>query len=316
MLSRVAYNIYWAARYLERAENIARLLGVNQDLTLDTQADQSQTWGALIDTTGDRQQFDTRHRRVDRDSTIHFLAYDRDYPNSIIASLWAARENLRSVRDSISRAMWLRINALYLEVKDLAARADGEEAATISFSDLVRLGCFTVQGVTDATMSRDDAWHWWHIGTMVERADKTSRILDVKYFMLLPQGQDVGSNSDQVQWIALLDSASAAQMFRRSQRSLQPDEIAAFLILDQRFPRSIAFAIAEADASLHGITGTPQGGFRDPAEQALGRLRAELVYADIAQVIATGLHEYLDDRQRALNEVDRLLSIHYFGIPD
>lgn len=313
MLSRVAYNIYWAARYLERAENVARFLAVNQDLSLEAQADESLQWSPLINTTGDQDLYADRHGAITRDQAIRFLAFDRRYANSIISSLWLARENARSVRNILSRDMWLRINALYLEVQALTKTRDTEDSAVVAFSELVKLGCITVQGVTDATMSRTEAWHWWRIGSLLERADKTSRILDVKYFMLLPSPQDIGTNIDHAQWIALLDSASAAQMFRQSGRALKPTEIAGFLILDQTFPRAIAHSIAEADNSLHAITGTPAGQFTNEAERSLGRLRAELCYADIERIIDDGLHEYLDDRQQALNDIDRLLAAHYFG---
>lgn len=314
MLSRVAYNIYWAARYLERAENVARFLAVNQDLSLDQHSgDETGLWAPLIQTTGDHELYAERYGEVGRDDVLHFLAYDREYANSIISSLWMARENARAVRNVITRELWLCINGLYLEVKELAGRGDVEDNAILSFSDTVKMGCMTVQGVKAATMSRDEIWHWWRIGTMLERADKTSRILDVKYFMLLPSPQHVGSNFDHVQWLSLLDSASAAQMFRQAGKRMTPPDIAGYLILDQRFPRAIAHAIAEADESLHAITGTPRGQFANEAERTLGRFRAELCYADIDVIIEAGLHEYLDDRQQVLNQIDGLLYSHYFG---
>ena len=313
MLSRVAYNIYWAARYLERAENIARFLAVNQDLTLDTHGSEADLWAPLISASGDEERYTKKYQHFTREKVITFLAFDRSYDNSIISSLWLARENARSIRNTISRDMWLQINSLYLSVQELSHRADCEENAVVAFSEVVKLGCITVQGITDASMSRNESWHWWRIGTMLERADKTSRMLDVKYFMLLPMPTDVGSNFDHVQWLALLDSASAAQMFRQEGQSMEPAAIAGYLILDQLFPRAIGYAIAEADKSLHAITSTPPGHFANNAERALGRLRSELSYADIESIIDYGLHQYLDDRQKNINKVDRLLYQNFFG---
>ena len=273
----------------------------------------STAWQPLISTTGDQELFAENYGAVTSESVIRFLAYDFEYDNSIYRSLWAARENARVVRNAISRDMWLRINGLFLQVQEMAQRADTTENGAIAFLDLVKTGCVTVQGTTDATLSRDEAWHWWRIGTMLERADKTSRILDVKYYMLLPSVQEVGSNIDHMQWLSLLDSASAARMFLQAGKTITPREVADFLSLDQQFPRSIAYAIAEADRSLHCITGTASGQFAGAAERALGHLRFELTFADIDAVIKHGLHEYLDEQQQSLNDIDAALYNEYFG---
>jgi uncharacterized alpha-E superfamily protein len=320
MLSRVAYNLYWGARYLERAENIARFVGVTLDLSLEAHASEADTWSPLIHATGDQDTFSDQYDTITRENVLRFLCFDRDNPNSILGSLWLARENVRSVRNVISNDMWLQINALFLDMKDQAkiqAQAgQADEEFMVNFVNAVKSGCIAVMGMTDATMSRNEAWHWWHIGAMLERADKTSRILDVKYFMLLPSADHVGGNIDHLQWLALLDSASAVQMFRQEMGGLEPQAIVEFLLLNQRFPRSVAHAIVRANTSLHAITGTEAGQFKSDAERALGRLSAELCFAEIATIISDGLHEYLDGRQQAINCIDGMLAKEFFGIVD
>ena len=285
---------------------------MNQDLTLSTGADSSELWLPLVQTSGEHASFMERHDEVNQDSVVSFLGYDSASPNSIMSCLHMARENARSVREAISHDMWLAINELYLEVRQASKAADSDDVAVMKFSDRVKSGCTLVQGITDATLSRNEAWRWWRIGCMLERADKTSRILDVKYFMLLPSVSDVGGNRDQVQWISLLNSASALQMFQQSRSDLLPAEVAKFLLYEHRFPRSVVYALNAADESLHAITGTPLGAYSHAAEQELGRLRAELSFADIERVIGDGLHEYLDDIQQRLNSIDDLLNTHYF----
>ncbi|NEQ78637.1 MAG: alpha-E domain-containing protein, partial [Okeania sp. SIO2C9] len=258
--------------------------------------------------------FEEKNDTVDQDSVVTFLGYDRESPNSIISCLRQARENARSVREVISHDMWQAINELYLDVRQAAKKADTDDVAVMKFSDNVKAGCTLVHGITDATLSRNEAWRWWRIGSMLERADKTTRILDVKYFMLLPSLTEVGGNRDRVQWLSLLSSASALQMFQQSRSPFRPAESANFLLFDHDFPRSVVYCIAMADDSLHAITKTPHGSFCHPAEQALGKLRAQLNYADIEDVISSGLHEYLDTMQTTLNQIDDMLNQHYFHL--
>ena len=320
MLSRVASSIYWTARYLERAENVARFLAVNDDLTLSATSDNSNNhdsdnmWLPLIQTSGDYESFSEHYDQVDRESVIAFLSFDRFSTNSILSCVRLARENARSVRESISHDMWQAMNELYLDVLEASNVRDMQDAAIADFVDRVKSGCTLVQGVTSATLSRNEAWNWWRIGSMIERADKTSRILDVKYFFLLPSVRDVGGNRDRLQWISLLNSASALQMFQQTGWELEPSAVARFLLFDPRFPRSLLYCINVADDSLHVITGQRSGTYSNAAEQTLGKIRAELSYADIEHVIADGLHEYLDSLQQAFNHIDDLLNQQYFTL--
>jgi uncharacterized alpha-E superfamily protein len=168
----------------------------------------------------------------------------------------------------------------------------------------IRLGAHLFQGLTDATMTHNEAWHFARLGRKMERADKTSRILDVKYFMLLPSVRDVGTPYDDIQWSAVLRSVSGFEMYRKKYGRIAPREIVEFLVLDREFPRSEHFCIRSADESLHAITGAPLGSYKYPSEQFMGLLRSELDFTSVDSIIRQGLHEYLDALQVKMNIID------------
>jgi uncharacterized alpha-E superfamily protein len=303
MLSRVADAIYWLNRYIERAENIARFVDVNLNLLLDSGipglGDQ---WEPLITTTGDLATFKTRYEQASAENVLQFLTFDLAYPNSIYACLRAARENARSVREIISSEMWEQVNDFYLMVKQAASdQMAGEKL--YKFYPEVKMASHLFAGVMNATMSHNEGWHFGKLGRLLERADKTARILDVKYFILLPSAQYVGTPLDDLQWIALLKSASAYEMYRKYQRRITPSNVTEFLILNREFPRSILFCVLEAEHSLHRITGTSSGIWAYASERTLGRLRAELEYITLDEIFEIGLHEFLDGLQIGLNEI-------------
>lgn len=305
MLSRVADSIYWLNRYVERAENVARFVEVNLNLLLDSPAGTKQQWEPIIVTTGDLPLFRERYGEATAENVIQFLTFDPAYPNSIVSCLRIARENARSVREIISSEMWHQVNAFYLMVTEVAqTRSLHDLSAVLRFFEEVKLSSHQFMGVMNATMTHNEGWHFGQIGRFLERADKTARILDVKYFILLPSIKDVGSTLDELQWMALLKSASAYEMYRKQGlHRLSPHSIAEFLVLERDFPRSVRFCLLQAERSLHQITGTPIGTWRTPVERTLGRLRSDLDYLTIDDIIATGLHETLDDLQRRMNDV-------------
>ncbi len=313
MLSRVADSIYWLNRYVERAENIARFVGTNLNLILDSPKGIEQQWKPLVYTTGDQELFEQTYGEANAENVIQFLTFDSNYPNSILSCLQIARENARSVREIISSEMWEQINAFYWMVKNAAP--DQSLSGLQDFFTEVKLASHLFAGVMDATMSHNEGWHFGQIGRLLERADKTSRILDVKYYILLPSVKHVGTILDQLQWIALLRSASAYEMYRkRSQHRITPDGVAEFLILDREFPRSIQSCLLQAERSLHQITGTPHGTWQNPVERTLGRLRSELGYITIDEIMHIGLHEFLNDLQKKINEVGDKIFENFFAI--
>jgi uncharacterized alpha-E superfamily protein len=300
MLSRVADSIYWMSRYVERAENVARFVDVNLNLMLDSPATDQQ-WQPLVNITGDHADFAKRYGPVaTSQSVIQFLTFDRENPNSIISCLRAARENARSIREIISSEMWLQLNTFYLMVNSAASSGKGIESPHNFFND-VKLASHLFAGVTDATMTHGEAWHFCRLGRMLERADKTSRILDVKYFILLRSVADVGTIYDDVQWVAVLRSASAFEMYRKRHGRISPVAIVAFLLLDAEFPRAVRFCLNSARDSLHAISRTPAGTHGKHAEKLLGHICADLAHASVDDIVKGGLHEYLDALQTNVN---------------
>lgn len=313
MLSRVANSIYWMARYIERAENIARFVDVNLHLMLDGPVESEEQWEPLVIISGDHEKFKEKYGSATKDNVIQFLTFDTENPNSIVSSLISARENARTVREVISSDMWAQINKFYYTI--LNAKKSGIALDTpYDFYNEIKLQSHQFLGITDTTMSHGEAWHFERLGRLLERADKTSRILEVKYFMLLPRLEDVGSPIDNIGWAALLNSASAFEMYRKKFRKITPRDVALFLILDRKFPRSIRYCLLKAQVSLHEITGTVIGTFINKAERRLGRLRSDLDYANIDEIISHGLHEFIDDFQTNLNSVGDAIFDTFFSL--
>lgn len=311
MLSRVADSVFWMSRYIERAENVARFVEVNHNLALELGEEMADQWAPLVYTTGDTDVYGERYRDFSRESVLTFLTSDRENPNSIVSCLQRARENARQVRENISSDMWEELNKLYLAVREATA-GGGVPAHPHEFYQRIKFAGYLLVGITEATMSHGEAFHFARLGRLLERADKASRIVDVKYFILLPEPQDVGTPLDVVQWSALLKSAGALEMYRKSHGKIDPVRVADFLILDREFPRSMHFCLIHAEESLHALTGTESGAFRNRAEQCLGRLRAEMDYTHINDVVRQGLHEYIDDFQAKLNSVGEAVSETFF----
>ncbi len=314
MLSRVAEAVYWMNRYIERAESVARFVDVNLHLALDLSEGAQEQWAPIIATTGDDELFAARYGEATRDAALRFLTFDGQYPSSILSCLRAARENARSVRDAISSEMWEAVNRAYLAVNEAARREDEVLAAPHDFYDTVKLAAQQFVGTAYVTMSHNEAWHFARMGRLLERADKTSRILDVKYFILLPDVSDVGTAYDEVQWVALLKSASAFEMYRKRWGLIAPARVVEFLTLDTKFPRSMRYCVSKAERSLHAITGNQLNTAASSAERALGRLRGDLEFVDPEELVAAGLHERIDAFQTRLNGVGEAVFETFFAM--
>ena len=313
MLSRVAESIYWLSRYVERAENVARFIDVNLHLALDSGAGGYQQWQPLVDTTGDHDVFERRYPEASQTNVIQFLTFDATNPNSILACLRSARENARGMREIISSDMWLQLNKFYLMVQS-AADDPSIFGAPYEFFHEVKRASQSFTGITDATMTHGEAWHFGRLGRMLERADKTSRILDVKYFILLPSVDQVGTPIDDIQWAALLRSTSAFEMYRKEHGRISPRGVVDFLLLNPQFPRAIRFCLRVARDSFHAISGTPSGTFRHSPEKLLGQLCSDLAYATVDDIIGRGPHEYLDELQKKMNQVGMGIFDTFFAV--
>ena len=313
MLSRVADSIFWMRRYIERAENVARFIDVTLNLTLGLGLDRYQQWEPLVYTTGDHDVFHEHYDEVNQASVIRFLTFDERNPNSILSCLKMARENARTSREMLSSQMWEELNKFYLFVRD--HRHDSKAVdSPFEFFGRIRQAGYLLEGVTYSTMSHGEAWNFGRLGALLERADKTSRILDVKYYLLLPEVSDVGTPIDISQWGMLLKSTSALEMYRRRHGRISPKQVAAFMLLDRDFPRAIRFCISRAEQSLLAITGGTAGNFQNKPEQYLGRLRAEFDFLHIDEVMNIGLHEFIDDFQTKLNLAGDAISGLFFEV--
>jgi len=309
----VANSIYWMCRYIERAENVARFISVNLNLLLDMPSESGKHWEPLVMITGDQKPFEEKWSEYSEKSVSHFLTFDRSYPNSILSCLAVARENARSIREIISSEMWEHLNNFYLELSNGNSSYLAIEDPH-RFYKIIQMRSQLFTGLMESTMSHGEAWNFARIGMLLERADKTSRILDVKYFMLLPQSDQVNTPIDNIQWTAVLKSASAFEMFRKQNHRITPKEVAGFLIFDRAFPRSIHYCINTANDCLHTITGSSSGSANTPTEKRFGRLKADLEYTDIDEVVEQGMHEYLDHLQTRLNLIDQSIGATFFNL--
>jgi uncharacterized alpha-E superfamily protein len=293
--------------YIERAENMARLLDVNLQFLLDFQGLNDRLleehWGSILASSGGEELFGELHGAADSRSVTEFLAFDPRNPNSILSCVFAARENARMIRDQISGEMWETINELYLFLK---ARNVTEvwAAGPYEFFQQVKRYSHLFQGLTDSTYSRSEGWEFIQFGKLIERADKTTRILDVKYHILLPTATDVGGAVDTAQWHAVLRSASALDAYRRFYvHEILPWKVADFLIFSDSFPRSLHYCVSQLDGFLHRILGETSLRPRTAAARAARDLLADLQSLSIDDVLEKGLHEFLLDVQKSLDRI-------------
>lgn len=273
MLSRIADSMFWIARYMERAEDEARILDVQYHLLLR---------GA--------------QRPEARPETVFdFLA------GSIVQCIARARENARAIRDRITREMWEDLNGLYLELNRL--RMDEVRAAgPHHFCNLVKFGSYRFQGVSDATLPHDEGWQFLQAGRALERAGMTARIVDVQYH-----------DAQNHEWMAVLESVAAYDVYRRRYTSrIDPGKVAELLVLDPLHPRSIRFNVAALGAALHGLADAGPGASADEAERLVGRLNGRLEYDRIGDVLAHGLHPYLEEVQHACRAIGDEVARTYF----
>jgi uncharacterized alpha-E superfamily protein len=313
MLSRVAESIYWMARYIERAENVARIMDANYHMILDLPLGVGEQWEPLVVTTGDEELFKEHYDVFNRENVVQFLTFDTRNPNSILSCLQMARENARSVREWISSEMWQQVNTFYLLIKDASRKGGGLELPHELFVEIM-MASHLFAGLSQNTMTHGEGWQFARLGRMLERADKTARIIDVKYFILLPSIEYIGTPFDHILWGSILRSASAFEMYRKEYGQIVPDNIIEFMVLDAEFPRAIHHCMIIAELSLRSISGTMRGRFSNRAEKALGRLLSDIDYTTIDDIKSAGLHEFIDGLQTHLNEVSQIVFETFFSI--
>jgi uncharacterized alpha-E superfamily protein len=311
MLSRVADSLYWMARYLERAEHIARVVNVNLNVTLDrAPADAARHWGRLLVSLPDPPAWAVP-------ATVNPLepaTVDLANRESICACVSAARENARQVREEISPEMWEEINRLYLAVQRKQTVDSAWTAGTHEFLTSTIGAIHLFQGVTDATMTHSEGWHFMELGRYLERASATAALLDVQFRECTWQTDQLVEVSEYVEWVGLLKSCTAFEAYcRHYTADVRPSRIAEFLVLDPNFPRSIRFAAARIHASLRCL-GPAAPGTRAQAERLAGRLLASLDYAHIEEVIGD-LPAYLQGIVRQAADINGAVHQQYVSYP-
>ncbi len=316
LLSRVAESLFWLGRYVERAENTARLLDVTYHGRLEPfhveVAGATNTWSALVSTLGLTAEYEAEHGEVNEAGVIRFLTEDRGAPSSIVSALASARENARSVRDFLSSEAWVAINRLYHSAAQRnyhLIMADG----LYDFCDLVRQGAQLFHGTAESTSLHDEGWHWLQTGVFLERADMVTRIVDSKYHLLLESPSEVGEPFDNYQWSALLRSLSGFEAYRRTHvGGINAPSVIEFLLLDARFPRSLRACIDGLYASLDQATDGAEPRHRNKPLRLVTDMRNRLQYETEDSLIESGLHQFAIYTQSQLGEVTAGLAGAFF----
>jgi uncharacterized alpha-E superfamily protein len=291
MLSRTADHLYWMARYMERAENVARMLDANYRMSLMPQSSRQMemAWAATLRIMGMDELYARKNGAITPEAVFEFMIFDRENLSSVWNCLRAARENAHAVRGTITLELWATTNATWLKMRDFAPDAWAETEVN-EFFEWVKYRSHLSRGVTVGTMPQDEALNFIRIGTFLERADNTARIMDVKYQMLLPAGEMEGGAADYYQWSALLRSVSAFEIYRKVYRDvITPAQVAELLLLRADMPRSLARCMKEVYANLQSIANSRSA----ETERRAGELEANLRFGRVEDMMRGGLHNYL-----------------------
>ena len=305
MLSRVADSAFWMSRYVERAENIARIVDVNLQLILDLpsrrEQDAVEHWPRIVACLGEDEEFRRRKLKPEAEVVTDFLLFDRTNPNSIASCLAGARENARTIRELITTEMWEQINRSHLWLLGKSAHQFYERNA-YEFFQRVKKSLQLFQGITDSVMHRGEGWEFIQLGKFLERADKTSRLLDDKFF--LRSAVDEQRTDLLPQWTAILRTCNARQTYQRLYATVvDPKRVAELLLLNGAFPRSVLFCLLHVDQALRRISGVPVGQFTNQAEKLSGRLLSDLSFSTVDDILGKGLHAAMDGLQVQLNDI-------------
>lgn len=316
MLSRVANSLFWMSRYIERAENIARIVDVNLQLLLDIRNlnDQrlAEHWVPIVQSTGDDALFFSLYKEARGQAVTEFLTFHPNNTNSILSCILQARENARMIRDQITTEMWEEINRLYLHLRSPQARGM-LQSSPYEFFQEIKFSSLYLQGLIDATIRHNENWDFMQVGKYLERADKTTRILDVRHQSFAPANSAAAvPETASLEWAAVLRSCSAWDAFRADYATeATPVLVAEFLLLSDDFPRSVRFCLGELDQALRRISGVEERRFSNEAEKLSGRALAEIQFSTINDILAQNLHDYLDHLQKRFNAIGEAVFAAY-----
>lgn len=305
MLARVAENIYWMARYLERAEDMARLINVNANLSLDLPKGLAPIWSQLIAISGAQALY--AGRDDDERSVLKFLICDESSPISMLSCIACARENARTIRDVIPREVWESINAAFLHAREHAAQALSRRARFGFLNEVIRQ-CQTSSGILSGAMGRDAGYVFLRVGRYLERADMTSRIIDIRSANLLPAVTATQATYDNLQWMSVLSSLTAYQMYRREmQIRVQRTAVLRFLFRSRQFPRSLGFCVGAVHDAMRSLPN------REPVQAVIRPIRQQLDQARIDVLEQAQLQDFIDRLQIGFARIHDELQRTYFS---
>lgn len=305
MLSRVAENLYWCARYIERAEDLARLVNVNSILVLDLPGDLTPGWAPLVRITGSLERFEELYDATGEREVVRFLVSDTRNPGSILSALSQARENLRTTREMLPLEAWEQLNNLFHTAREEIGRAPGKGRRYEALGRII-LGCQSFSGLLAGTMSHDEAYEFMRLGLNLERADMTTRIVEMRARSLLADVEDL-QPFEAIQWMSVLKSLTAYQMYRRHVRlRVSGPDVVGFLLRDEQLPRSVTHCLRVIEASLRAL---PRS--KDPLRQAT-HLQRRVADADVPRLVVEGLDVFLDGLQVELGRLHRDIAETYF----
>jgi uncharacterized alpha-E superfamily protein len=303
MLSRTADSLFWMGRYTERAENTARMLDVNTQMSLLPQTDEQTAvaWKAMVSISELETAYGKKHTRYNTDTVLNFMARDESNSSSIISCLHSARENARAVRGSLTTEVWETVNTTWLEAQKMLDQGALERDPS-AFFEWVKFRSHLTRGVTVGTMLRDEALFFIRMGTFLERADNTARLLDVKFYALPDNEDGEFGPRDFYHWTALLRSVSGFEVYRKTYRDvITPERVAELLILRSEMPRSLLACVSEVEVNLREVANAQSNGTLREA----GKLKADLAFGTIEEILELGLHAYL---QRFLDRINNIAS--------
>ncbi len=298
LLARYAESLFWMARYMERLENLARLVDVTQ--TYESPGLENEAWDSLIRIYGDEQRFAEAHGAVEPNAVKRYYLLDSANPNSIVSSIEAARVNARTLRPLISTEMWKHLNVFHRDLLSISEDALHGDSLSRLCSH-IKEGVQAHTGITEGTLFRDQGWHFYEIGRLLERADQTTRLLDTKFHRLLPKGPEDRRQEERTQWDGMLRAVAGHHAFRRVARvEFQPADVVGFLLADPCFPRSVLLCLSGIEWHLTQLrTRYNLRGTLASLEQ-IERMRAGLLDQSAEKIISIGLHDFLDGMQRNL----------------
>jgi uncharacterized alpha-E superfamily protein len=312
LLCRYAECVFWMARFVERAENLARIIEVQETYARDRSG--TQDWSSIVQLHTDEEAFSAKHKAATSHNVIRFYLTDGENPSSILSCVRNARENARALRPLVSTEMWVQLNVFYNRLTEI----DDRELTPGALSPLlttIKESCQTFTGITEGTFYRDQAWYFYRLGRYIERADQTTRLLDSKYYVLM-RDASIANVVNTGQWLALLRAASGYHAFRLLHQSdLTPARVADFLLLNPGFPRSVFLCVREVDNALTDLKSRYNLRAGNDAAEGLDQLRSILGTHSIEVILKGGLHEFIDFVQRYLIAITNRLGAAFFGHP-